>query len=96
MLEPDPEKRCDIESVLSHPWIANNEETLEKFTEVEIEENLNREYLEEIAEYFKIPCAQVKAEIRKKRYGSVGGFYNIKKFQQNYDGLWFFHSRNDS
>ncbi|XP_012285271.1 MAP/microtubule affinity-regulating kinase 3 [Orussus abietinus] len=79
LLTPAAHKRITIKELCYHPWIAARQKTTAKVTS---EDNLDavehNAILEEIAEATSLDRATIEADIVQKKYGEIGGMYNIK------------------
>ncbi|XP_071553463.1 MAP/microtubule affinity-regulating kinase 3-like [Temnothorax nylanderi] len=85
LLVPSARERITIREILHHPWIlASSKSNFHLRSEDDLNVSNHASIVNEIATAMRTTTAAVEAEIMRRKYGEVGGMYNIKehKLQQ--------------
>ncbi|XP_077265297.1 MAP/microtubule affinity-regulating kinase 3-like [Temnothorax americanus] len=85
LLVPSARERITIREILHHPWIlASSKSNFHLRSEDDLNVSNHASIVNEIATAMRTTTAAVEAEITRRKYGEVGGMYNIKehKLQQ--------------
>ncbi|XP_020289378.1 MAP/microtubule affinity-regulating kinase 3-like isoform X2 [Pseudomyrmex gracilis] len=80
LLVPSVRERITIREILDHPWIlasSNSNPHLCSDNDLNVSDHLAM--MTEIATVMRTTVAVVEAEITKRKYGEIGGMYNIKE-----------------
>ncbi|EZA59009.1 MAP/microtubule affinity-regulating kinase [Ooceraea biroi] len=79
LLVPSARERITIREILDHPWIlASSKSNLHLCSEDDLNVSDHLMIVNEIATAMRTTVAAVEAEIIKRKYGEIGGMYNIK------------------
>ncbi|XP_011688993.1 PREDICTED: MAP/microtubule affinity-regulating kinase 3-like [Wasmannia auropunctata] len=85
LLVPSVRERITIREILHHPWIlATSKSNFHFHSEDDLNVSNHVTIVNEIATAMRTTTAAVEAEIMRRKYGEIGGMYNIKehKLQQ--------------
>ncbi|RLU17243.1 hypothetical protein DMN91_011312 [Ooceraea biroi] len=84
LLVPSARERITIREILDHPWIlASSKSNLHLCSEDDLNVSDHLMIVNEIATAMRTTVAAVEAEIIKRKYGEIGGMYNIKAAKDN-------------
>ncbi|KAH0955024.1 hypothetical protein HN011_004290, partial [Eciton burchellii] len=79
LLVPSARERITIREILDHPWIlASSKSNLHLCSEDDLNVSNHFMILNEIATAMRTTMTAVEAEIIRRKYGEIGGMYNIK------------------
>ncbi|KYN02398.1 MAP/microtubule affinity-regulating kinase 3 [Cyphomyrmex costatus] len=80
LLIPSSRERITIREILDHPWILVTSKNNFHFrSEKDLNVSNHVSIVNEIATAMRTTTAAVEAEIMRRKYGKIGGMYNIKK-----------------
>ncbi|EGI66864.1 MAP/microtubule affinity-regulating kinase 3 [Acromyrmex echinatior] len=80
LLIPSARERITIREILDHPWILMTSKNNFHFrSEDDMNISNHVSIMNEIATAMRTTTAAVEAEIMRRKYGEIGGMYNIKK-----------------
>ncbi|XP_011872293.1 PREDICTED: MAP/microtubule affinity-regulating kinase 4-like isoform X2 [Vollenhovia emeryi] len=81
LLVPSVRERITIREILDHPWILapSNSNFHLRSTENDLNVSNHAAIVHEIATAMRTTTAAVEAEIMRRKYGEIGGMYNIKE-----------------
>ncbi|KAL6256371.1 hypothetical protein P5V15_012486 [Pogonomyrmex californicus] len=80
LLVPSVRERITIREILDHPWIlASSKSNFHLRSEDDLNVSNHVAIVNEIATTMRTTVAAVEAEIMRRKYGEIGGMYNIKK-----------------
>ncbi|XP_036140317.1 MAP/microtubule affinity-regulating kinase 3 [Monomorium pharaonis] len=80
LLVPSARERITIQEILDHPWIfASSKSNFRFYSEGDLNVSNHATIVNEIATAMRTTTAAVEAEIMRRKYGEIGGMYNIKK-----------------
>ncbi|KYM80034.1 MAP/microtubule affinity-regulating kinase 3 [Atta colombica] len=80
LLIPSVRERITIREILDHPWIlVTSKNNFHFHSEDDMNISNHVSIMNEIATAMRTTTAAVEAEIMRRKYGEIGGMYNIKK-----------------